>query len=99
MSQLPGRARSDDDDDDDVRYLDLDGLARYSGLGVSTLKRFVRDRAHPLPHLQVRADGKERGRLLFRKDEFDAWMDQFKSTPVAKGAAGADDLSWIKVHD
>ena len=95
MSQLPGRGRSHDDDDDEKDgYLTLTELADYSRLSTATLKRYLTDAAHPLPHLQVGAPGSTRGRLLFRKREFDAWMERFRPS----GAAPAGDFSWIKTR-
>jgi hypothetical protein len=85
---MPRQDRRNDDDD---RYLDLDGLARYSGLSVSTLRRYLRDADHPLPHHHLRGAGKARGRLLFRKAEFDDWV-----RGGAAAASPAPDVSWIR---
>jgi len=63
-------------DIDDDRYFDLKSLAAYSGLHPSTLKRFMLDPVHPLPHHNV-TRGLEKGRLLIRKRAFDAWIATF----------------------
>lgn len=50
------------------RYLDLEGLAVYSSLGKTTLRRHMRDSGLPF----YRVDGK----ILVRQGEFDRWMQQ-----------------------
>jgi hypothetical protein len=92
---------SDDDDNDDVGYLDLGELARYSGLSISSLRRFLRDPDNPLPHHRVRGAGKARGRLLVRKAEFDAWVRAFApaapDAPATKpGPDPVPDVRWIR---
>jgi excisionase family DNA binding protein len=52
------------------RYLDLRGLSRYSSLAVPTLRDYIRQGS--LPHYRLR------GKLLVRKSDFDAWIEQFK---------------------
>jgi hypothetical protein len=77
----------------DDRYFDLQGLARYSGLSVRTLRRHMADATNPLPHFYVRASGKERGRTLFAKSAFDAWMEQFRVDPAAGPRSSTGELS------
>lgn len=62
--------------DDDCCF-DLSGLSRYSGLSVRTLRRHMDDPVHPLPTHHIRTSAKDRGRILIRKREFDAWVDRF----------------------
>jgi excisionase family DNA binding protein len=50
------------------RYLTLQQLARYSSLSVPTLRRRLRDAAHPLPY---RKAGR---RILVRRSAFDRWL-------------------------
>ena len=89
------RTRSNhDDDDDNDRYFELDALARYSSLSLSTLRRFLRDRAHPLPHHVLTPDGKRRGRILVSRRAFDAWV---KSFPGVRARIRDDDgLGWVR---
>ena len=87
----------DDDNDDDVGYFDLDRLSRYSGLSLSSLRRYLRDPDHPLPHHEVRSAGKTRGRVLVRKDEFDAWVRSFAPAPAAEPVTDpVTDVRWIR---
>jgi len=62
---------------DEDRYFDIEGLADYSGLSVRTVRRYMVDPVHPLPHHHVCPTGKGRGRVLIRKREFDAWVASF----------------------
>ena len=71
---------------DDDRYFDLNGLADYSGMSVRTLRRYLVDREHPLPHHYIRAAGKGRGRCLVYKREFDAWVRGFAVQAVEEPA-------------
>jgi hypothetical protein len=90
---------NDDDDNDDVGYLDLGELARYSGLSISSLRRYLRDPEHPLPHYQVRGAGNTRGRVLVSKREFDAWVCSFAPAPATHEEPVPDpgpDVRWIR---
>jgi len=90
-------AHDDDDDDKDVGYFNLDRLVRYSGLSRSTLRRYLHDAEHPLPHHEVRIAGKTRGRVLVRKTEFDAWMRAFNPTSRAEPTPDPiTDTRWIR---
>src|SRR5262249_50371051 len=53
-------------------YLSLRALATYSGLSVRTLRQYLVDPAHPLPHHRVG------GKVLVRRSEFDAWMAAYR---------------------
>jgi len=55
-----------------LAYLSLKQLARYSGLGVRTLRERLRDPHNPLPHQKIG------DRVLVRVSAFDAWMDGFR---------------------
>ena len=50
------------------RYLDLEGLAVYSSLGKTTLRRHMRDSGLPYYKLD--------GKILVKQSEFDRWMQQ-----------------------
>jgi len=53
-------------------YLPLRTLARYAGLSVRTLRSYLVDRAHPLPHYRIG------GRVLVKQSDFDRWTAQFR---------------------
>src|SRR5262249_29976393 len=63
-------------------YLSLRALATYSGLSVRTLRQYLADPAHPLPHHRVG------GKVLVRRSEFDAWMAAYRRV----GQADVDTL-------
>src|SRR5262245_55310712 len=69
-------------DSDDDRYFDIEGLARYSGFSVRTIRRYIDDPVNPLPTHNVTQAGKDRGKTLIHKREFDAWVHSF---PPARG--------------
>lgn len=98
MRERPGADHARDDDDDNDGYLDLARLARYSGLSLSTLRRYLHDPEHPLPHYDVRLSDKARGRVLVRKSEFHAWVrSAFPAAPAADPTPDpAHDVGWIR---
>lgn len=53
------------------------------------------DPDHPLPHHYVRAGGKDRGRVLVFKRDFDAWVATFPPAR-ANDAVDPEDASWIR---
>lgn len=53
-------------------YLDMRALAAYASCSVRWLRQRLRDPEHPLPHYRVR------GKVLVRRDEFDAWMQRYR---------------------
>jgi hypothetical protein len=63
----------------DDRYLGLQQLVAYSGLGLRTLNRHLRDPQRPLPHFRVG------GRVLVRKSDFDRWIEQVGGRDAARG--------------
>lgn len=70
-------------------YLDLKTLAVYSSCSVRWLRDRLVDRICPLPHHRVG------GKILVRKDDFDAWMQHFRTaeTSSALGTLVDDVLS------
>lgn len=52
------------------RYMDLDGLAVYSSLSRTTLRRHMRDNQMPF----FKVDGK----ILVRQREFDLWLERYR---------------------
>ena len=77
---------------DEDRYFDLTALSRYSGLSLRTIRRYMVDADHPLPHHHIRHRGKERGRILISKRAFDAWVSSFGSAE----ANNPDDAHWVR---
>jgi excisionase family DNA binding protein len=62
-------------------FLSLKALAGYSGLSVRKLRDLLADPTCPLPHYRVG------GKILVRRSEFDAWMQQYRpqgNTNVAR---------------
>lgn len=53
-------------------YFSLKGLAHYSGLSVRTLRGYLADPFHPLPHYRVG------GKVLVRRSEFDRWIFRYR---------------------
>jgi excisionase family DNA binding protein len=53
-------------------YLTIKALAGYSAIGARTLRAYLSDPNHPIPHYRVG------GKILVRRSEFDAWMRQFR---------------------
>ncbi len=72
-------------------WLSLRALSKASGFSVRTLRSFLTDPHHPLPHFRLRephviADrsGKRRtvsGKITVRWSEFQQWMQAFRYTP------------------
>ena len=72
-------------------WMGLEALSQYSGLSVSSLRAYLAESEHPLPHYRMKEPhvvvtkaGKQRavsGKILIRKSEFDLWMQYFKHTP------------------
>lgn len=54
----------------DDPYMSYAELAEDAGVCERTLRRAIRDPGHPLPFHRVR------GRILFKKSEFDRWSQQ-----------------------
>ena len=54
------------------QYLPLRDLSRYSGLVVRTLRAYLVQPSHPLPHYRMA------GKILVKRSEFDCWMQEFR---------------------
>ncbi len=52
-------------------YMDLKALSTYSSLSVRTLRQYLKDPVHPLPHFRPG------GKILVRLSHFDQWMGRF----------------------
>jgi excisionase family DNA binding protein len=65
-------------------FLSLKALASYSGLSVRKLRDLLADPTSSVPHYRVG------GKILVRRSEFDAWMQQYRpkgNTNVARMVA------------
>ncbi len=72
-------------------WLSLEALGQYSGLSVRTLRAYLTDPHHPLPHYRMKEPhviptktGRPRtvtGKILVRRSDFDAWMQTYRYTP------------------
>jgi hypothetical protein len=58
-------------------YFDLKALASYSSCSVRWLRDRLYDPVAPLPFHRVG------GKILVRKEDFDAWMQRFRTTQTA----------------
>ena len=63
-------------------YLPLKALTPYSGLGLRTLRAYLHDPSRPLPHFRVG------GKILVRRQDFDAWVSQFRVVAKAQTVEG-----------
>lgn len=61
------------------RYLDLRTLSVYSSCSVRWLRDRLVDRMCPLPHHRVG------GKLLVSREDFDQWMQRFRSVNAEAG--------------
>lgn len=68
-------------------YLPLKDLAQYSGLSVRTLRVYLRDPVAPLPYYQPAG-----GKVLVRREDFDAWMERFRKAGTSTVDAAVDAL-------
>ena len=53
-----------------VEYLDLRGLSTYASLAIPTLRDYLKEGG--LPYYRLR------GKILVRRSDFDAWIEQFR---------------------
>lgn len=72
-------------------YRPLAMLSQYAGLSVRTLGTYLTDRLRPLPSYRVG------GKILVRRSDFDAWMNQFRiaGKPVTVDALVNDVLQGL----
>jgi hypothetical protein len=72
-------------------WLSLQALSKASGLSVRTLRVYLTDPQHPLPHFRTKEPhvivtraGKRRtvsGKITVRWSEFQKWYEAFRYTP------------------
>ena len=55
-------------------YLDLKNLSRQTCLSVRTLRDYLIDQYHPLPHFKLA------GKILIRWSDFEDWILRYKVT-------------------
>src|SRR5947209_7748520 len=53
-------------------YLSLRDLAAYASLSVRTLRKYLDDPRHPLPHYRVG------GKIVVRVSEFNQWLSAYR---------------------
>lgn len=56
----------------DDAYLPLKALAAYSGISVRTLRGYLTNPSHALPHYRIG------GKILVRRSDYDAWARGFQ---------------------
>jgi hypothetical protein len=91
--QTPARTGQHDDDDHDDDYFDLDRLARYSRLSLTTLRRYLKHPTHPLPHRRI---GAGRGRIIVARSAFTVWFNGFPGVAPRDPVDPIDDISWVR---
>lgn len=67
---------------DEELYFSIKSLAAHTGWSITTIERYMVDPQNPLPSHHVHTTGRDRGRVLIIKREFDAWVAQF---PARRG--------------
>ena len=85
-TSLASGARGESDGVPDA-YYSLKRLSAYSGIGLRTLRTYLRDRAHPLPHFRVG------GKILVRRSDFDTWIIAFRQAHVSRVDALVNELT------
>jgi hypothetical protein len=53
-------------------YLSLKSLATYASLSIKTLRTYLTDPTHPLPHFKMT------GKILVKRTDFDAWIARYR---------------------
>ena len=72
VEETPTRSRKRERAVLDDAYLPLDELATYAGLSVRTLRDYLHDRRHPLPHYFIG------GKIVVRRSAYDQWVERFR---------------------
>jgi excisionase family DNA binding protein len=68
-------------------YYSLKRLTSYSGMSLRTLRTYLKDGAHPLPHFKVG------GKILVKRSDFDAWITAFRYTHASRLDALVNELT------
>jgi hypothetical protein len=71
-------------------YFDLKSLHVYSGLGVSTLRYHIGE--NELPAFKIPGKGGKTGKILVKRSEFDAWLEQFRENDFVDIESIADEV-------
>ena len=53
-------------------YLDLKTLSKRTCLSIRTIRDYLKDLYHPLPHFKLA------GKILIRWSDFEQWISQYK---------------------
>ena len=54
-------------------FMDLEEVAKYLGVSISTVYRYIRDRKNPLPTFQI-----SKQIIRVKKVELDIWLENYK---------------------
>ena len=76
----------------------LEKLSEEIGLNLRTLRRYMDDPVNPLPTHHVCLGGKDRGRVLVSRAEFNEWAKRFppSRSKVKPAKADVDARKWIR---
>ena len=76
----------------------LEKLAEDIGINERTLRRYMDDPVNPLPTHHVCIGGKDRGRVLVSRAEFNEWAKRFPAarSKVKPAKADHDARQWIR---
>jgi hypothetical protein len=65
-----------------TEYLPLRDAAHYAGKSEKTLRRAIRSLEHPLPALRVGLGDPRYARIMIRRRDLIAWIEQFRVQPA-----------------
>ncbi len=60
-------------DTDLKEFLDLNEVAEYLGVHISTIYRYIHSKTNPLPAVQI-----SKAKIIVRKSELDSWLEEYK---------------------
>jgi hypothetical protein len=80
---------SPEEESDSTRdaYYSLKRLTAYSGMSIRTLRTYLKDGVHPLPHFKVGA------KILVKRSDFDAWITTFRQVRTSRVDALLSELT------
>jgi plasmid maintenance system antidote protein VapI len=59
-------------------FLDMRDLAAYSSYSPASLHKMLLHPTHPIPHYRIGGGDEKIGKILVRRSEFDAWLEQWR---------------------